>query len=262
MVKTGVLDWVKGDDGVFRRQWTRAEIRKTSARRYQLYVDNGTGELVARGSAVTSVDKAKSQSLVMPLTLAERCDLYKQAFPTWVAPWIDHNRINGMWMIGADYRNKSKLYGAYPNGYLKRVESMVPDLMSGNVLHLFAGSLPPGDYIRVDAMRDDQRDPDVQCDAQALPAHWTGRFDLIFADPPYSKEDATEYGHPMPHRYTVIKECARVLKPGGWLIWLDTQWPMHAKVTLPLVGQIGLVRSTQHRVRLISMFERTAAAAP
>ena len=54
----------------------------------------------------------------------------------------------------------------------------------------------------------------------------------------------------------VMREAARVTAPGGNLVWLDQKRPMFRKDQWRLWGAIGLVRSTNHRVRLVSIFER------
>jgi hypothetical protein len=113
------------------------------------------------------------------LTLADRVDAYKRAFPQWPQswPWIvqegagahRHDVAYGVWKIGQDYRNKSRFYGAYPHGYLERVMAFFPDLTPASpksaVMHVFSGSLPPGHYERVDVLQD----ADTQCDVLDLP---------------------------------------------------------------------------------------------
>jgi ubiquinone/menaquinone biosynthesis C-methylase UbiE len=123
-------------------------------------------------------------------------------------------------------------------------------------LHLFSGSLPRGPYTRLDLRPD--VDCDIRGDASALPFD-AGAFELIFADPPYSNEDAERYGTSMVDRRRVFAECTRVLVPGGNLVWLDTMHPMYRKNDLRLWGQIGIVRSTNHRYRIATMFERVAS---
>ena len=53
-----------------------------------------------------------------------------------------------------------------------------------------------------------------------------------------------------------MRELHRVTKPGGNMVWLDQKWPMHTKKQWKTWGTVGLVRSTQHRMRLITFFER------
>jgi len=186
----------------------------------------------------------------MLTSVQQMADSYNVAFPDY-PPLVHTDRwLYGVWMIGNDYRNKTTFHGAYPARYLDRVMSMFPN--ATNVLHLFSGSLPAGDYIRFDI----KQDADVQGDAHKLstyfPPNW---FDLILADPPYSGEDADKYGTPMVNRNVVVKECYKALRPQGILVWLDCVLPMYRKVEVSLVGTIGLVRSTNHRFRVVSIFK-------
>lgn len=208
------------------------------------------------------------------MTIAERVAAFNTTFGDWPAShvWAAQEQgrdvIYGIWKVGQDFRNRSQLYGAYPHRYLERCWALFPDMVGGRVLHAFSGSLPRGPYVRMDLLR--WRRPDVAADVTA-PPFADGSFDLIFADPPYSPADAHEYGTPMVNRLAATKGLARILRPGGFLVWLDTNWPMHQKAVIPTTGQIiavpdewersgeiGLVRSTNQRTRLITLFERTA----
>lgn len=204
------------------------------------------------------------------LTLAERAELYRQAFPKFQPlSVIDGKRIEGLWFMGNDYRVKSGYYGGYPAGYLPRIMSMFPD--AKNIMHLFSGKLPKGDYTRVDLLQE----CDVTADAHSLSNHFAeeNKFDLIVADPPYSESDADRYGTIMIKRNVVVRECLKVLKPGGFLVWLDQVFPLHRKVESPLVGsiyvreefpdleyagEIGMIKSTNHRVRAVFIFRKAA----
>jgi len=181
----------------------------------------------------------------------ERALLYSNRFPDWPPLQVVGGRLFGIWHIGNDYRNKTEYHGAYPRSYLPRVMSMFPDMQ--NVLHAFSGSLPPGPYTRVDLLQP----AEVNCSVESLPDDWTGCYDLAMADPPYTKKDAEIYGTPMPVGRRCTLELARVLRPGGWLVWLDTKWPQFRKRLLEHRGFVGVVRSTNHVVRLASFFERT-----
>lgn len=184
----------------------------------------------------------------------ERVRLYAEAFPNFPPPTVGNNgRIEGLWLMGNNYRTNSKLYGAYPHGYMARISSMFPDCEKK--LHLFSGSLPPGDYIRADTYAG--RRPDVLADAHRLSEVFPpGTFDIIYADPPYSEEDALHYGTCMVDRSKVLEECRKVLKIGGWLIWLDQVWPMYSKEVWRWGLVIGMIKSTNHRVRAVFGFER------
>lgn len=181
-------------------------------------------------------------------------------------------RLQGIWLLGNDYRSKSGYHGSYPPNYLTRVQAMFPD--AERVLHLFSGSLPAGDYTRFD-LREDV-DCDVRGDAHKLASCFPDQtFDCIYADPPYTSEDAAAYGNPMVNRNTVIRQVYEILEPGGYLVWLDMVLPMYRKVELAmagvigvgsplapdeldlgLVGVVGIVRSTNHRFRCVTIFKR------
>ncbi len=186
------------------------------------------------------------------LDLISRAKLYSDAFPDWPPLRADDRWIDGMWVLGQNYKG-SGFYGSYPPNYLKRVTALFPD--AERVLHLFSGSLPKGDYTRFDINKD--LDTDYYGDANELSSIFKpNTFDLIYADPPYSGEDANRYGTSMISRNKVVKECAKVLDVGGYLVWLDQMLPMFRKDSLHLCGVIGLVRSTNHRFRVCSIFKK------
>lgn len=191
--------------------------------------------------------------------------------------------IYGVWVIGADYRNRSDYYGSYPAGYMDRVMALFPDVLRRSeemcdspgvrwpMLHAFAGSIPPGRYDRlslryapgvpqgvVGNVYDAAMLLDV-CDVLAGSGRFREGYDLVVADPPYSSEDAKEYGTPMVDRKRATRCLAAVVKTGGFMAWLDTTWPMHRKSEWRTVGRIMVVRSTNHRVRKLTLLERIQA---
>jgi hypothetical protein len=174
----------------------------------------------------------------------------------WVAG--DGRWLYGCWQIGNDYRNGTRYYGAYPKSFLSRAMALFPDIPheddGPNILHAFSGSLQKGDYIRLDV----REDADVVGSVYDAPElfGYQRRFGLVFADPPYSAADSEKYGTGPVDRGRAMRALAQVTKPGGHLVWLDTAWPMHRKAEWHYYGQIVLVRSTNHRVRSVSLFER------
>lgn len=194
------------------------------------------------------------------ITLAARAANYHASFPKFPAALLaDERWLSGVWILGNDYWNPTSYYGSYPPNYLKRVRALFPDVTPATrVLHLFAGSVSPCNDlpgVRVDI--NPALKPDVVADAHALPFE-SASFDLVVADPPYTAEDAKRYGTPMINRRAVLAEAARVTRPGGHLVWLDTTLPMFRKVEWHWWGAIGLFRSTNHRVRACMCFERRA----
>ena len=160
----------------------------------------------------------------------------------------------GVWFLGNDYRNKTPYYGAYPPRYLDRVNALFPE-PDLDVLHLFAGSVTPGRYTRLDL--NPALSPDVVGSAEKLSTLFPpDSFDLVFADPPYSKADAERYATPMPNRKKVLEQIHEVIRPGGYVVWLDTVWPQISKSRLRLVGFISIVRSQNHRLRGTCVFQR------
>jgi len=177
---------------------------------------------------------------------------YNNTYPDRPPLTISYGRIYGVWFLGNDYRNKSSFYGAYPQQLLKRYKVMFGH--RGNILHLFSGQMKRGKYIRFDL----KQKADVQGDAHILRKYFKkNKFDIIFADPPYSKDDAIKYNTKMINRYKVVKECYKILKPKGLLVWLDTMLPMYSKKLFTIVGCIGIIRSTNHRFRLVTIFKKT-----
>lgn len=188
------------------------------------------------------------------LTWEERVKNYENVtgFPSSLFIGGD-NRVVGIFIMGNDYRVKSKYYGGYPAGYLKRIRALFPDKRSA--LHLFSGKVDtelfPGKTVDINP----ENNPDYIDDAQRLEDVPLDQFDLVLADPPYSIEDAQHYGTSMVKRNLVMKVLNR-LKPGAHVVWLDQVLPMYRKDTFKMEAVIGMVKSTNHRFRVITIFKR------
>lgn len=224
----------------------------------------------------------------MTMTLQDRVEAFKARFPdvpdAW--PYVSPSGrwLYGTWEIGNDYAARickcvergtpanclqcpgcglplNSLYGAFPPRFLDRLMGLFPEV-GDQVLHTFSGALPPGAYSRLD-LHDRCAVPDLRFhqgnvyDARAI--FTSRRFQLIVADPPYTATDATRYDTPMVNRRRAIAALAEVAAPGAHLAWLDTTWPMHDKRQWLTVGRLLIQRSTNHRVRVLSIFERVAA---
>jgi hypothetical protein len=63
------------------------------------------------------------------------------------------------------------------------------------------------------------------------------------------------YNTPMVSRNKVIKTLTR-LSSGSLVVWLDQVLPMYRKDEWEVVGHIGMVKSTNHRFRIVTFFLR------
>lgn len=162
-------------------------------------------------------------------------------------------RMVGTWIMGNDYRVRSGYYGGYPAGYLRRIKALFPD--KTRVLHLFSGKVDlatmPGDSVDLNA----ENEPTFVDDAQILASVPLANYDLVLADPPYSVEDADHYQPTMVKRNKVFRALSG-LRPGTHVVWLDQVLPMYRKDTFAMEGVIGMVKSTNHRFRVVTIFRR------
>jgi hypothetical protein len=188
------------------------------------------------------------------MTWEERIAHYGKAsgFPVCMAVGED-GRAFGIWNMGQDYRVQSGYYGGYPAGYLRRVRALFPD--KRRVLHIFSGKVDlsalPGDTVDINP----DLNPTFVDDAQTLEAVPLERYDLVLADPPYSVEDAERYQTSMVKRNKVMRALGR-LPAGAHVVWLDQVHPMYRKDTFDLEAEIGMVKSTNHRYRVMVIFRR------
>lgn len=188
-------------------------------------------------------------------SLAERACYYNRAFPKYPPLVTTERWLYGIWMIGNNYQSANQFYGEYPPSYLQRIYSLFPDAQG--ILHLFSGSIRIDHEAEITFDINPELNPDIVGDAHRLSTYFESNyFDLILADPPYSAEDSEHYGTPMVNRNIVVKECYKVLTPGGYLVWLDQVLPMYRKSEVVLDGTIGIIRSTNHRFRIVSIFRR------
>ncbi len=166
-------------------------------------------------------------------------------------------RVVGTWIMGNDYRVKSEYYGGYPAGYLRRVRSLFPD--KRQVLHLFSGKVDldafPGETVDINL----EFKPTYVDDAQTLARVPLEKYDLVLADPPYSVEDAERYQTTMVKRNLVMRVLQR-LPIDAHIVWLDQVLPMYRRDAFDQEAVIGMVKSTNHRFRVITIFRRRDAA--
>ena len=192
---------------------------------------------------------------ITTMTSQERIDNYHRetGFPQSLFVGGD-NRVVGTWIMGNDYRVRSGYYGGYPAGYLKRVKALFPDKSS--VLHLFSGkvdlSVLNGDTVDING----DNEPTYVDDAQTLERVPLEKYDLVLADPPYSVEDCDHYQTSMVKRNVVLKRLGERLTAGTHVVWLDQVLPMYRKDQFSVEAVIGMVKSTNHRFRVTTIFRK------
>ncbi len=190
----------------------------------------------------------------MTYTWPQRLDNYEfeTGFPAALFQCAN-GQVVGTWVMGNDYRVKSGYYGGYPATYLNRVRALFRD--KKRTLHLFSGKVDvetfPGDTVDSNA----DLEPTYVADAQTLENVPLEQYDLVLADPPYSVEDAEHYQVSMVKRNKVLAALAR-LPSGAHVVWLDQVLPMYRKDTFAVDAMVGLVKSTNHRFRVMVVFRR------
>lgn len=178
------------------------------------------------------------------------------------SPLILHGDVvTGFWLIGAWYnttKGRKYFYGAYPPSYLDRIMLLFPDFSRyGRILHLFSGVVV-GDGRRVITFDINPKlKPNVVGDAVFLSRYFKEEvFDIILADPPYSG-NFEKYGVKPFSKKKVLAECSKVIKPKGFLVWLDTHMPQWKKDDGWVYrGNIGLAQSTNHAYRAVLFLEK------
>lgn len=193
------------------------------------------------------------------MTLQDRIDNYHKetGFPNSLFLGGD-GRIAGIFIMGNDYRVKSGYHGGYPPTYLRRMKALFPDM--GVVLHLFSGQVDYAPFhdkstFQLSVDINPENKPDYVDDAQTLTKVPLEEVQLVLADPPYTESDANKYGTTMVKRNLVMRSLQRIRK-GTFVVWLDQTLPMYTKLHWEIVGHIGMIRSTNHRFRVITIFRR------
>ena len=191
---------------------------------------------------------------VTALSLEERVDHYVKQTKYPRSLFVSEDgRLVGTWIMGNNYTVRSSYYGGYPAGYLRRIKALFPD--KRRVLHLFSGRVElavlPGDTVDINPALA----PTYVDDAQTLLGVPLESYDLVLADPPYSIEDAERYQTTMIKRNVVMRALQR-LPAGAHVAWLDQVLPMYRKEAFAIDGVIGMVKSTNHRFRVVTLFRR------
>lgn len=146
------------------------------------------------------------------------------------------------------------IFGQYPQG-VGFIERVLPWLLCTRreILHVCSGALPPGEGIRVD-IRPDAK-PDILADGRALPLA-DGSVAAVMIDPPYTEEYAQKlFGVDYPRPAHLLKEAARVVRPGGRITMLHYIVPKPVPGTR-VVRVFGVSMGFNYPIRALTIYER------
>lgn len=189
-----------------------------------------------------------------------RIECYGTRYPQ--ALTVYNGRIYGVWVIGNDYRNKTKFYGQFPPSVLDRILALFPERK--RILHLFSGTIParPPSVITFDINK--EYAPTICDDVRNLSKYQKdfADRDLVIADPAYDDSDFEEYSRRLKmdlkpfSKAQVFRDLYDVTTKGTIVTWLDTKKPIYRKDQWHLLGEIMISVSTNHRYRGLCLFQR------
>jgi SAM-dependent methyltransferase len=149
--------------------------------------------------------------------------------------------------------------GGYPQGFIELAARLMAVQDLGAVVHLCSGGIRS-------ARTFDIR-PETSCaaiaDCRRLPVR-SCSVDAIMCDPPYGQEYAEALwglGKVYPTPIVLLRECARILRPGGAVAFLHQLVPI-IPAGLERVGVWGVSTGPGYRMRALTIATRCAEALP
>lgn len=179
-------------------------------------------------------------------------DNLNQTYPKYPVTVQDKGWVYGVWYCGTSY-TPVEIYGQHPPTYLKRLKALFPSAQDWLICP--SGIIESEQGTCVDIVSRKESRPDILADASALPFQ-SESFDVVETDPPYGREHEEIYGTGKYPRRKSMAEFHRVLRPGGFLCWLDVRYPMFKRKEWDLVGLICIVTGFERVTRILSIFQK------
>lgn len=184
-------------------------------------------------------------------------DNLNKTYPKYPITVLDKGWVYGVWYCGTSFQ-KSLMYGQHPPTYLKRLKSLFPEhkiwlhAPSGIIKHGIFGNQ---EHHTLDLISRGDGVPEIIGSVANIPFD-NNYFDVVETDPPYSDKDSNIYGTPKYPRRKAMSEFYRVLKPGGYLVWLDVRYPAYRRGVWKLEGLIGVITGFERVSRICSIFKK------
>ena len=180
-----------------------------------------------------------------------------KTFPKYPVTVEDKNWIYGIWYCATSWQ-KAGMFGQHPSNYLKRLVALFPNCKRW--LHAPSGILPHGNINNrlistVDLVSKAPGCPEFISCVSRLPFP-DETFDIIETDPPYAEKYEKVYKTGKYPRYRARDEFWRVLKPSGYLCWLDIRYPAYSRKKWKLIGLIGIITGFERVTRILSIFQK------
>lgn len=147
------------------------------------------------------------------------------------------------------------VFGRFPRGWLEEIVRLrlLGDVRRDQILHVCSGTLSETEKWTVDIRS--QAKPRVIADGAALPFR-DECFFAVLCDPPYSDQYARNlYGTENPRPSWLLREAARVVRPGGRVGILHVAVPF-APPACRLVRVYGVSTGVGFRIRAFTVYER------
>jgi hypothetical protein len=148
--------------------------------------------------------------------------------------------------------------GGYPVGFVELAAKLMGCQDLGAVVHLCSGS------VRGRRCFDYRAESAASClaDVRRLPIA-TSSVEWVMADPPYGPdyaEDLWKLGKQYPMPAVIMRECARILRPGGAVAFLHHVVP-DLPPQLVRAGTWGITNGPGYRIRALTVARRSGEEA-